>query len=120
VLTDRDNGAQALVERIRALAKPATLTVGVHADAPAVDHAAVVEFGTSTHVPKPYLRPWADGHVSEHRADMREVARAALAGEQTLEVGLAALGERYAAEVRELAPEGTGELRGSITAEVDR
>jgi hypothetical protein len=119
-LTDRDNGAKALAERIRKLAKPVTLTVGVHEGAPAIDHASFVEFGTATHPPESFLRAWADATTDEQRAALRQVAADALTGTRPLEEGLTALGERWAADVRSRAPEGRGVLRESITAEVSR
>lgn len=118
VITDRDHGADALVKRLRSMARPTTLTVGVHEDAPAADHAAAVEFGTATRPPESFLRAWADARSDEHRAALRQAALDAAQGTRSIEDGLAALGARFVPEVQALAPAGTGELRESIAAEV--
>ena len=119
MIVDRDNGAKALLARLRSLEKPATLTVGVHDDAPAADYASFVEFGTATRPPESFLRAWADARTEEHRTALRQVALDAARGGPSIEQGLTALGARFVPEIQALAPAGSGELREDITAKVN-
>jgi hypothetical protein len=140
MIVDRDNGAAALIARIRGLAKSQTLTVGVHASAgdDVVQRATFAEFGTSTEVPRSFLRAWADTHQDANVAALEQVAVDAARGIQPLNDGLTALGARFVGEIQtQMANEpadapatverkgnatplvDSGELSSSITAEVE-
>lgn len=138
---ERDNGARALLRRVR---QDINVRVGImgteasspHGDMSVVEIAAIHEFGLG-HVPeRSWCRAWADEKTDENKALMRRLARGVATGrwpiaklaDQTALAMAGSMQERISSGISPgLAPEtirrkgsskpliDTGQLRSSIT-----
>lgn len=149
-VTTRDNGANALLKRMRASKGPIAVTVGVHAEegnaphgeATNLDVAAFHEFGTE-HIPRrSFIADWADENEEKNRERLRKIGEAIVSGTvPSVEVGLERFGVLAVADVQKRIVGGidpplsdvtierkgsstplidTGQLRSSVTYRVEK
>ncbi len=108
-VTVRDNGADALLRRMRQARGPKAVTVGVHAeegaaphgDATVMDVAMFQEFGTANQEPQPFLTSWADSTEAAHVKQLTVMGDAFMAGKlPSLDTGLDGFGLRAVVDLR--------------------
>ena len=149
MITDRDNGAKALLKK---LGKPVSVKVGVMGAEASAAHitgqtiaeiATIQEFGV-VDPPRSFIRAYVDGNRSEIEARIRIAATRVVKGKSTIERELNLLGLWIQGQIQQRIADGippdladstkkqrkgdgpytplidTGQLRSSITYEVER
>jgi hypothetical protein len=140
-----DHGANALIKAMKAI-QGTTLRVGVlqgdasHGETTVGDIAEYQEFGTEDIPARSFIRAWYDESLTKNRAAMRVVLRQVTRGTITIQQAFGQLGSLFVAEIQKRIVErippplkdstvkakgsdvpliDTGQLRASITFEVD-
>jgi hypothetical protein len=114
-----DKGYDAFIKRTKAMAKPLSLTVGVHAgpgNAPkevpegttapkspvtVLDVANWMEFGTATVPARSFIRAWADENQAECKQQIAAAMRAVTAGRLTQDKAMELLGLKFVGMIQE-------------------
>jgi hypothetical protein len=135
-ISDRDNGARALVKRVKDARKGAVVTVGIHEaegsaahgdDVTLADVASFAEFGLGN-PQRSFLRDWFDENEAENRERLRKIGQAVIDGkvasvEQGLDrFGLFAVGsiqQRISAGIAPPNAESTIAAKGSSVPLID-
>lgn len=117
-VTDRDNGAKALMKRI---AQSGEITVGIHeaegqaakegddgGDMQLIDVAIVHEFGSDDgRIPRrSFIRDWEDEKAEEHKGQLRQSGKAVIDGKLDAERALGRLGVLYQADIQKRIADG--------------
>lgn len=136
VVTAKDHGANALIERLTRAARGAELQVGIlekGSDAAAgsegqtvADVATRHEFGIGQHE-RSFIRGWYDERLAENREDFRKLQRQVLRGEITQAQAFGRLGAKFVGDIQKRIVAGidppnaasTIKAKGSSTPLVD-
>ena len=130
-VTTRDRGYRKFVSRVASLHTPRGVTIGIHAQAGAEEHAeahgvhanrpltvlevAVInEFGLG--VPeRSFIRAWFDSAQPQNQALAEHMLRRILKGEIDLETALAQMGAKFAGEVQKFIAAGVPPPNAPLT-----
>jgi hypothetical protein len=125
-VTVKDNGAAALLKRMRAARAPHAVTIGVHAEEGSVPHgeatlldvAAFHEFGTDRTPRRSFVADWADENDQKNRERLEKIGEALVDGKlPSVEAGLARFGVLGVADVQKRMASGIAPPLSAVTVE---